>query len=477
MSGAVALAVSQTILIGLGYVTHVLVGKIGGPALYGLYGVVLSVMTILNMFLSLGIPTAASKETAEDAANSGGVFLSSLRLQLGFAVAMSLLTLVAATPLAVALGDTKLSALIRFTAIVYPATATYALLANYFNGLHAFGAQARLTVLYAMAKLAGSVGLLLTFRSVPAALSGFIVGGLVGTAIGLTQAVPTIRGHVRSLLPARRLFLFAGKFVGMTIALQILMSTDLFLVKRLLHDDTLVGYYNAATTIARIPYFILQGLGFVFLPSVARLFREDAAQARGFIREVARYLFLLLLPITALSATTSKALLHLFFSAEYAPAAHSLTLLTIAVGFLAAFYLLSTIAAGAGRPRTPLAIAWLLIPLTLVLGIAFIPRYHLAGAATATILTSAVGALLLGGYIYYRFRVTFPFPTLARGLTATAVAVLPTYFASPPTLFLPAWYLLLFAAYGLSLIALGEVRPADWARARGLFRRQEAATV
>ncbi len=463
---------SQAILIALGYVTHVLIGKIGGPSLYGVYGVVLSLMTIINMLLSLGIPVAASKETAENEENSGGVFLSAVRLQLLFAFLLSAATLLFAGPFALLLRDQSLVPIIRFTAFVYPATALYSLLSNYFNGLHAFSAQARLTILYAVVKLAFSVGLLFALRSVPAALSGFIAGGVAATVVGLALARGTIRGRIRSLVPFRKLFIFAGTFVGMSIALQLLMSLDLFLVKRLLRDDTLVGYYNAAVTIARIPYFILQGLGFVFLPSVARLFKEDGERARRFIRDVFRYLFLLLLPVTVFSAATSKALLFLFFSEAYAPAARPLTFLSIALGFLSAFYLLSTIAAGAGRPRVPLVISWTLIPLAAALGTILIPRYHLSGAAITTTCVALVGTVTLAIYMSKRFRLTFPLLTLVRGAVATAVAVVPTYFVSPATVLLPFWYLLLFAAYGLTLLALGEIRSEDWGYARRLLPKK-----
>ncbi len=481
LTGAAFLSASQAILLALGYVTHVVVGKIGGPPLYGVYGVVLSILTIVNMLLTLGIPVAASKETAEDPENSGGVFLSALRLQCAFSRLLSGLVLVAAGPLAAALGDAKLTPLIRFTAVIYPATALYALFSNYFNGLHGFGAQAQLTVIYAVAKLAGSVGFLLAFRTVWGALSGFVIGGAAAALVGAVQAAPTIRAHVRATVPPRRLFLFAGAFVGTSIALQLLMSLDLFLVKRLLHDDALAGYYNAATTVARIPYFILQGLGFVFLPSVARLFKEDADAARRFIREVFRYLFLLLLPITALSATTSKVLIHAFFSRAYTPGAQPLTFLAIALGLLSAFYLLATIAAGAGKPRVPLVISWGLIPLTGAIGVALIPRFHLVGAAWTTVTSALIGAILIGGYMHLRFRLTFPVSTLVRGGLATVVAVLPTYaFPSPPTLALPFWYALLLLVYVLSLVALGELRAGDWQRVRELLPKRstpEAASI
>lgn len=476
LSGAAYLAVSQTIVVALGYVTHVLVGKIGGPPLYGVYGVVLSIMTIINLPLTFGIPIATSKEVAEDPENSGGVFRTAARLQLLFALALAGVTIAVAPLVAFLLGDATLVPLIRFAALIAPAQATYALLANYFNGLHAFATQARLVTLYAVFKLAGSIGFLVWFRSVIGALSGFIVGGILATAVGLPRALPTIRDRSVRPVPARRLFVFAGSFLGMSVALQLLMSIDLFLVKRLLASDTLAGYYTAATTIARIPYFILQGLGAVFLPSVAQLLTHNLQDAREFMRKVFRYVYLALLPIAVFSATTSKALLSLFFTAAYHPAAPALTILSLGFGFLSAFYLLATIAAGAGRPRSALLVASGTIPLSVLLGTFLIPRQGITGAALTTLTSAIVAASVMALILGRSVELSFPLLTAVRGAFATAIAVIPTYVVTPPTSFLPLWYILLLAAYLAALIALGELGREDRRYARQLLPGRRAAT-
>ena len=89
LSGAILLASAQAVLLGMGYVTHILIGKLGGPALYGVYGVVLSFMTILNMIMTLGIPVAVSKEVAQDEENSGGILTSALLGQMVLAIILS----------------------------------------------------------------------------------------------------------------------------------------------------------------------------------------------------------------------------------------------------------------------------------------------------------------------------------------------------------------------------------------------------
>lgn len=460
LSGALLLSSAQAVLLGLGYITHILVGKLGGPSLYGVFGVVLSFMTILNMLMTLGIPIAVSREVAQDEANSGAILKTALLGQFGLSLILSFCTIIFSKTIASVLGDASLSPFIAFTAVIYPLTAVYSVITNYFNGLHAFALQATIVLLYSFAKLAGSVGLLVPFR-VYGALSGFAVGGAIASIIGLPFVFKATKKHFQKPFPLGNLLTFAGAVVGTSIALQILMSTDLFLVKRFLHDDTLAGYYNAASTLSRIPYFILQALGFIFLPSIARLMKENETMARDFIREIFRYLYLLLLPITVLAAATSKSLVHLFYSKVYEPASQPLTLLMIALGLLSAFYLLSTIAAGANKARVPLIIAWLMLPLDISLGSLLIPRFGLEGAALSTIITAGIGTTFMGGYMIKRFRLSFPLITLFKGIMATTLMVIPTYFISVRPLFMPLVYFALIILYVLILVALGEIKKDD----------------
>jgi len=468
LSGAILLASAQTILLGLGYVTHILIGKLGGPALYGVYGVVLSFMTILNMIMTLGIPVAVSKEVAQNEENSGGILTSALIGQMALALILSFGTVAFAGNIAAFLGDPTLEPIIMFTAVVYPLTAIYSVLANYLNGLHAFALQAGIIILYSVAKLSGSVGLLFPFR-VYGALAGFAVGGAIASMVGIPVIYKSIKKHYIKKFPVKKLLTFAGAVVGTSLALQILMSTDLFLVKKILHDNTLAGYYNAASTLSKIPYFILQALGFIFLPSIARLMRENEDAARQFIRDIFRYLFLLLLPVTALAAVTSKGLVYLFFSAEYEPSAQPLTLLMIALGMLSAFYLLAMIAAGANKARVPLIISWMMLPISIALGIFLIPRYKLEGAAITTIISSTLGTIAIGGYMIKRFKLSFPISTLFNGIIATCLMVLPTYFINVRPLLTPLLYAVLFSLYFFILIILKEIKKDDLAHLKSLL--------
>src|SRR5581483_7784792 len=462
LSGALFLSIAQAILLALGYVTHILVGKIGGPSLYGVYGVVLSFLTILNLLLTLGIPVAVSKHVAEDEENSGGILAAGIRGQLLLAALLSAGTLLLARLIALLLGDPSLAPIIAFTAVIYPLTALYALFANYFNGLHAFGIQAAIIAFYAILKLTGSVGLLFYFR-VYGAMAGFGVGAAAAAVAGFFLAWPSLRDH--SIRPVRALSLlsFAGAFVGTPFALQILMSLDLFMVKGILHNNFQAGLYNAASTLSNIPYFILQALGFIFLPSVARLMKHEPARVPAFLRDIFRYLYLLILPGTVLLSMSSQQLLHLFFSRQFEPGAVPLMLLMVAMRLLAVFYLLTTIVAGTGHTRVPLVASWLLLPVSLLVGFTLIPHFGLIGAALATTTASTVGAVVIIAYAYYQLRITLPLATFIKGLIATVLTAIPAYFILPigRPFTISVKYIFLAAFYVGCLYVLKELRSSD----------------
>ncbi len=87
--GSLYLAFSPLLFMASGYVIHVWLGQYLGPAEYGVYGVVIQVMTALNMIHYVGVPQAISKIIAQDEARADDVLFSGIVLQLGSTLVMS----------------------------------------------------------------------------------------------------------------------------------------------------------------------------------------------------------------------------------------------------------------------------------------------------------------------------------------------------------------------------------------------------
>jgi stage V sporulation protein B len=461
LTSALFIVAAQAVVLILGWITHPIIGRFLGPAAYGVYGVVLSLQTIVGLLLTLGIPMAISRFVAQDHDHAHSILYQAARLQLLLAVIAAGATVLFSPVFASLLGDSSLVPYIRMVSLILLFQASYPLFTQYLGGLHYFGRQAALTVIYAVAKLVGAVGLFFIFH-LYGVLAGFAIGGLVASIIGWFW-IRDAGGYQRRQLPIKAFISFAGMYVIILIGLQILISLDLFMVKALLKDDTSTGYYNAAVNLSRISYFLLQSLSFIILPSVSALTKPGQShdKAVAFIRDVLRYLIALIVPAAVFAAATSRPLILLFFSRQYLPAAPMLTVLMIGLGSMAFYLLLINIVAGAGKAKVGLGLTFSMVALSAILGAILIPRFGLLGAAWQTTITGLIGLTVLTIYLTRTFGIKLPVKSTINVLLATAIAVLPTYFWEASAVLLPVQYLLLGTLYLGALIVLGEVTAED----------------
>ncbi|HSX24401.1 MAG TPA: flippase [Candidatus Andersenbacteria bacterium] len=471
LTGAIALMVAQAIVLLFGYATHVLIGRLLGPAEYGIYGIVLSIQTIFGMLLTLGVPSAVSKFVAQDAVHAKAILSHALKLQLVISIALSVLLALASPLIAYVLHDPSLVMYVLFVSVIIFFQAFYPVYVQFLSGMHRFNAQAFLTSIYAIAKLVGALALLYFF-SLYGALAGFAIGGIIAALLGWywTRGIPKIEGysiHLKSFLS------FAGTYAIILVGLQVLMSQDLFMVKALLKNDVLAGYYNAAVTLSRISYMLLQGLSFVLLPSVAALTRPGASHDKAvqFIRDTLRYLIILIVPSVALASATSKGLIILFFSNKYIQAAPVLTVLMVGLGCLSFYLLLANIVAGAGKPKAGLYITGLMIIISAAIGSFSIPMFGLIGAAWQTTIASSVGLAALAIYTFHVFAIPYPIKSTINVGIATACMIIPTYIWHATGVLLLGQYIVVGLLYLGVLWIMGEVTEKDTTYALSIIRK------
>jgi stage V sporulation protein B len=460
-SGAVSLFIAQAVVLLLGWITHPLIGRILGPGPYGIYGVVLSIQTIFGLFLALGVPMAISRFVAQDPQHARSILMQALRIQLIIAVLLGTITFLVSPLIARSLNDASLSSYLRFVAIVIFLQAGYPIFVQFLSGLHLFNRQALLTAFYAVTKLAGALSLILIWH-VYGAFAGFAIGGLAAALLGWYWTRNIGRGD-QIKLPLKSFLSFAGIYVLISVGLQLLISLDLFMVKAILKDNVIAGYYNAAVTLSRISFMLLQSLTFVLLPSVSALTKPgvDREQAAAFISDSLRYLIMLIIPGAALAAATSRSLLRLFYSAQYDQAATPLSILMVGLAAIAFFLLLANIVSGAGRAKIALFVTIIMLVLSPIFGWALIPNFGLIGAAWQTTIAGLIGLTILAVYTFRTFRLPVPYQSILRIIIASVVAVLPTYFWHVSPLFLPLQYIALLCVYLLTLFILREIKLRD----------------
>lgn len=468
ITGAILVTGAQALVLLLGWITHPLIGRILGPGPYGVFGVVLSLQTIFGLFLTLGVPVAISKFVSQDEEHAQSILKQSLKIQAVIAFIVGGVVLLFAPLFAQALQDSSLTPYIQFIALVIFLQAFYPVFQHFMGGLHQFNKQAYLTATYAILKLAGALSLIFVI-GVYGAFAGFAVGGVLAALLGWWWT-RNVGGSNNHKLPIKSFLSFAGVYVLILIGLQVIISLDLFMVKAFLGSDEITGFYNASVTLSRIPYMLLQGLGFVLLPSVSALTKpgETHDKAALFIRDTLRYLIALIIPGAALAAATSKSLITLFYSSQYLPAASALTVLIIGLSALAFYQLLANMVAGAGKAKVGLYTTIVVLIISAVLGPILVPQYQLMGAAWQTTIAGIAGLIILGAYTFKTFAIPLPIRSTINVIAASSVAVGLTYVWKATAFTLIPQYIVALGIYAIVLFLLGEVTKDDRKRIASL---------
>jgi len=325
-TGALSLIGAQAVFLVSSYALHMFLARLLGPAGYGVYGVVFNLLSLLYILVNAGVPQAVSRYVAA-AGRPGSIMRRALALQLASSLAIALAYAVAGVAIARVLGDTNLEPYFRLSALAIPTYALYSLLAGYLGGLRLFVVQAGSVALYGVAKML-AVCALAYVGGIDGALIGLAIGplGPLLLALGLGRRGAT-RGEAG--VSTRALVGFAGPFTIFAVSVEAMTMLDLFLAKALVGDAATVGYYTAASTIARVPYFLFVGLGTAVLPVAARAAAsgEDARTDR-LIRQALRLVILLAVPGVAFTAVMARPVVGLLYSVGYEPAAYLLPVLT-----------------------------------------------------------------------------------------------------------------------------------------------------
>ncbi len=457
---------AQVSLLFTGAIINFWLGRHLGPADYGQFGVIYAVATILNLLLTPGIMQSVSKFCASRRHEAQSIAGSVLKHQLFISVAVAILYYFAASSIALLLRDAGLAVFLRMLTplvVIYSLTAVYG---GYLTGIGSFGKQAGQLITYSMSRL------ILTFIFT----YFFFLRGAV-FALPLAAMAALAYFVVASKLKFAKhgvsgVYKFAMPITAFVALISVFQSVDLFLVKALLQDNALAGYYTAAGAVARIPYFVLTALGMVMLPAVAGKV-ASGQHAGDFVRDAFRYVLIILLPATAVIAATAKPLVMLLYRSEYVAAAYPLAILSVGMAALTLAYLFAVVINAAGRPAISAAAAVGMVALSVAINISLIPKYGLAGAAAATSFASFASAAILFLVVHSKVGTPFSFLSLAKISAASAVVLVIALQVNLQNKFLlPVLYAFLAVIYLLSLLVLRELKKDDFRRLLSLVPKR-----
>ncbi len=406
--GTIYLIAAQVSFVLSGYATHIGLGRFLGPADYGIYAVVISLMTMVNLILSTGIPQAVSKYVAHQDGNELHVKKTAQNMKLTFSLVLFLIYYYFADQLAIMLNDPGLTPYLRLSSLIVPAYALQALYIGYFNGLKEYGKQSLMVILYSVFKVVFILGFAVTSYALYGAITGFIISSVAVFALGFFFVRSTDKkfqssSNKSTLISARTILDFATPIIFYSVATNLIMSFDLFFVKAYLTDMD-VGIYSAVSTISKVPFYIIAGIYGALFPAISSMsVHNDRSQMTMHIIRSVKYSMLVLVPSTLFVVIFSKQVLSFLFSEQYSAGSTSLGVLTIGMGFFGLFSLFTTVINGIGQPRVSMFMSLIVLVLDIFLNQLFIPSYGVVGAAMATCISCLMGLAISFLYVYRKY--------------------------------------------------------------------------
>ncbi len=402
----------------------VILGRWLGRELYGVYGVIMSVLLPAELIGRLGIPQATSKLVAEVRNEQRAFEQTSITLTAVTFLALAAAFFCAAPLLARAYALENGAVLFRIAALDIPFYGMFFCLQHILNGQRRFASEGLGVSLYGVSKALGVVALLAIGVTIEGALIVNVLASVVGCAYFASRLSPKrFRPTLAEMRPILRLALPTSFFI---LGQQLLANLDLWFLKWIGEEaDQTIGLYVAAVKIASLPNLALFVTMAVLIPTISRAASAaDDEMVRTLVRGATRLLVLVLLPTCVYLAVRSEALLALVYGPDFAAGAVFQALLVLRFGLFGVLLMtFCTVLIALGDPRRAALQVLALVPLGVVLSIVFIRWRGAEGAALAVLTTVVIGVVVSGLTLRRRVGPLLAAAPSIASFTATALLV------------------------------------------------------
>ncbi len=445
------LSAAQAAFMVSGYVINIFLARFMGPVTYGMYGVVIALMTIINVIQISGIPQSLSYSIAKEKLAAKTLFLRSLPLQLILTLLLGIFLYVTAPLIASLLGSDEITVYIRYSALIFPTYGIYSLYTGYLNGLKNFKLQAYTAITYACLK--ALLIIMLAFHyGIFGALVGFALAPLLTVAIFLKKSDFENKSH-----EVKPLVIYAMPLIAFSLLNILTQTIDVLVAQFFDVSAVTIGNYIASQNIALLIYFSAFAVSQVAYPVIAKLHSSNNIIKLGkVVRSAITTTLIITLPLCAFLAGAAHSIVQIIYGSQYSEAATILEVLAISYLPLTFLNLLAQISNSLGMARSSV-VAYMVALATLLftssVGAMF---FGVLGIALAVGIAASIGIIFL--YVTLRNKVIIKLDKRIAVIAAASVAIyiITRNISSSPILMYLIWATLTLV-YGLILVKLDYV--------------------
>ena len=376
----------------IGFIIAVYLTRALGPAQYGLYSILFTVILFAEFVVSATCKQTAIRQIASSTDwQTAASQMLAIYSTLG---AISAAVTFAGAPLiAAALKLPETIPLLRFYAIeifLFSLVSPHriALIARGF-----FGSRARLTCAFWL----GRMFLTISFVASGLSVAGAIAGNMLALVVELIFArrllpIPFRLTALKTRPPD--LFRLALPLMVYEFCFEIAIRSDL-LIFRIFGGETLVaGHYAAAQMVAFIPLLLTSSLSSMVLSGATRIScKKDTVALQGLTQQVMKMLFWIF-PFCAIISGSARAIMALLFGPGYQEAGTILTILIFLPGPVLIARNAASVLIAANLSAIPVRLLLPVIPVQLLLAALLNSRFGAVGIAAAMVLTFMLAAMV-----------------------------------------------------------------------------------
>jgi stage V sporulation protein B len=466
--GTYYVLLSQIFFMMSSYLFHFGLGRYLGPADYGVVGIILSLLALIQLFLLHGLHEIVVKYIAENKQAAKSIYNNAQFIQLVFSLMLAGIYYLCAPLVANLLNDISLLPYIKISALILPAISLYSISMAYLEGLKRFKAASAVKLVYGWSKLL-FVGIFLfmgyrlgaiIFSFFLAALVAYLVFNIYIKNEKVDLPFEDRKGMMKLAIP----------IVVFYVGIIIVINMDILFIKALIPMKELVGYYTSSMTVSRVPYLFFITMTTTLLPFVSKANADNnLPQVRNYVRKSLRYLLILLIPSIFIISLFSKSIIQIAYGSAYLPAGEVLSIMIWGYCFIILFSILSTIFVAVNKIRVIVYVTLVMVVSEFFLNLYLVPMMGLQGGAIALTVSTFIGFLIIFILSSIEFKKIVRLSTTIK----IAIACLIMYFFSKFLLFSGIYaiisIIMLYFIFFSILFVLKELNKRDIAMVKKLI--------
>ena len=400
----------------INYVFNVGLGWLLIPEEYGIYGVCSSILIILSFIISHGFPWNLAKFLSERVSEKEKlqIFKTSLtaNLLMGLGV-VSLFYLLYQSILP--LEKETFNVLIQIILLIVLLNSIQKIYHRTLQGIFRLKEYASITLCGTTIKLFIGVGLVWFGWGVLGVLVGFLSASLLTLIIMLYWLRDHKFWEVDGWSPLRKIS-FALPVMFSFLGIMLIQNIDILFLNFLTDMKEIIGFYQSARIISRVPFYIAGSLMVAIFPFISRANGEERYSDIAI-----KYTLMFILPISIVFVIIPDSSIQLIYPSKYLPATEALSIIALGMGSLALIQVLANIFQAKKKPMIPAYACVGMALCQLILLYVLIPSYTINGAALATTISCFLGLGFLTVFYVQEFNPKFSLNKLIKLVFSFAI--------------------------------------------------------